>query len=156
MPIAVNRRGLALLECSRIPEGELDSDTYSPLPGTIIAVRHGRDFLLVYHSARQAWELPGGRIEAGESPRDCAVRELFEETGQRVGRLAFRAILEQRTEPGNRIVFAAVYSGSLQAPAPFRESEEISAITFWDGKTDIGYVDEVDAAVISLLQTGSV
>ncbi len=69
MPIAVNRRGMALLECSRVPEDELDSGTYNPLPGTIIVVTHSQDFLLAYHSARQGWELPGGRIEEGESPR---------------------------------------------------------------------------------------
>lgn len=27
------------------------------------------------------WTLPGGRMEPGETTRDCVVRELFEETG---------------------------------------------------------------------------
>ena len=152
MAIAVNRRGMALLEYRRIPEGELDSETYRPLPGTIIAVRHSQDFLLVYHRQRQTWELPGGAIEEGESPRDCAVRELFEETGQRVECLAFKAILKLRVGPDNRISFGALYSGSLAVPAPFRESEEISTITYWDGKTDIGYIDEIDRAIIDLVR----
>lgn len=29
------------------------------------------------------WSIPGGRIEAGETPRAAALRELFEETGVR-------------------------------------------------------------------------
>jgi mutator protein MutT len=30
------------------------------------------------------WEFPGGKIEAGESPRECAVRECLEEIGVEV------------------------------------------------------------------------
>ena len=156
MAIAVNRHGTVFLKFSPIPERELNTDTYKPLLGTIIAIRHSQDFLLVYHRTRKEWELPGGRIEEGESPRDCAVRELFEETGQSVECLAFKAILKLRDGSDNRISFGALYSGSLAVPAPFRESEEISRIAFWDGKTDIGYVDEIDAALINLLQTGSI
>jgi len=156
MPIAVNRRGIAFLEFSQIPESELDPAIYRPLRFTFIAIRHPRGFLLVYHRARQTWELPGGHIEDGESSRDCAVREFFEETGQKVEPLAFKAVLRLRDTANNRLFFSALYSGQVTSLVPFYENEEISRITLWDGKTDIGYVDEIDAAVINLLQTGGV
>ncbi|MBQ8868997.1 MAG: 8-oxo-dGTP diphosphatase [Oscillospiraceae bacterium] len=42
---------------------------------------------------RDKWIGVGGRFEEGESPEECATREIFEETGLRVKNLAFRAIV---------------------------------------------------------------
>lgn len=33
---------------------------------------------------RDEWELPGGRLEIGETPEECVAREIEEETGLRV------------------------------------------------------------------------
>ncbi len=163
MAIAVNRHGIALLEYRQIPETELASDVYRPLLITFMVIRHNLDFLLVHHRQRQTWELPGGHIEPGESARDCAIRELFEETGQRVDRLDFRAVLKYRSESENHpyygitgYYYGTLYSGELPSPAPFRENEEISQITFWDGEKNIGYIDEIDRTVIKLIQDGSI
>ena len=41
----------------------------------------GWRWIFVRHGARDTWEIPGGRIEPGETPADCAARELYEETG---------------------------------------------------------------------------
>jgi ADP-ribose pyrophosphatase len=41
--------------------------------------RHAADGLI--------WEVPAGRLDPGESPETCAVRELAEETGMRTRRL---------------------------------------------------------------------
>ena len=30
---------------------------------------------------KELWEIPAGKIEIGENPKDCAIRELKEETG---------------------------------------------------------------------------
>ena len=154
MAIAVNRRGIALLELILVPESELDSVIYRPLRFTFSAIGHPRGFLLVHHRARQTWELPGGHIEDGESCRDCAVRELFEETGQKVEPLAFKAVLRLRDTGRNALFFSALFSGQIASLTPFNGNEEIARTTLWDGKTDIGYVDEIDAAVVNLLQGG--
>lgn len=42
--------------------------------------RANGDVLLVRHSAR-GWELPGGKVEAGESPAEALARECAEEAG---------------------------------------------------------------------------
>lgn len=47
-----------------------------------VVVRGGRVLLL--HNERGEWELPGGRLEVGETPPECVAREITEETGWRV------------------------------------------------------------------------
>lgn len=39
------------------------------------------DLLMVHRTDNKMWSLPGGTMEFGESIRDCAVREVNEETG---------------------------------------------------------------------------
>jgi ADP-ribose pyrophosphatase YjhB (NUDIX family) len=43
--------------------------------GRLLLVRRGRD------PHRGRWSLPGGRVEAGESPEQAVEREVLEETG---------------------------------------------------------------------------
>ncbi|RKN08338.1 NUDIX domain-containing protein [Streptomyces radicis] len=48
--------------------------------GVILRDEGGR-VLLVNPTYKEGWDLPGGMVEANESPRDAARRELFEELG---------------------------------------------------------------------------
>ena len=41
------------------------------------------------------WVGPGGKLEPGESPYDCAKRELYEETGLEVDELYFRGLITE-------------------------------------------------------------
>jgi 8-oxo-dGTP diphosphatase len=64
--------------------------------GRLLLIRRGHD------PHRGLWSLPGGRIEAGESPEQAVVRDVREETGLGVvpGRPVGRV-----TIPGDGVVF---------------------------------------------------
>ncbi len=55
-----------------------------------IVVRDGK--LLLVRNQRGFWSTPGGHLDFGETPEDCAAREAFEETGIRVTNVEFVAI----------------------------------------------------------------
>jgi ADP-ribose pyrophosphatase YjhB (NUDIX family) len=57
------------------------------------------------HEGKEIWMPPGGAIEAGESSRDAAIREVMEETGLviHVGRLLWH-VEEVSEERGQRFV----------------------------------------------------
>ena len=73
-------------------------------PGSVVVlpVLPDRRILLIQqyrHATRQyLWELVAGRIDAGETPRQAAARELIEETGYRAKR--FRVFLDVFPTPG--------------------------------------------------------
>ncbi len=46
------------------------------------------------------WSIPSGRIEAGESPENCARREMLEETGYRCTDLTPFAVISGREDTG--------------------------------------------------------
>jgi len=52
-----------------------------PTVGGAVAVWHGGRLLVVRHSYRDGWGLPGGRIRRGETAAEGAARELSEEVG---------------------------------------------------------------------------
>ena len=54
------------------------------IPAAALLIVQERKLLLAYSSRKQAWYLPGGKIDAGESPEEALVREIAEELNCRL------------------------------------------------------------------------
>ena len=73
----------------RLPNGEAAQREYIVHPGAVMVVPILDDGRLVvehqfrYPMARVMLEFPAGKLDAGEAPLQCAIRELAEETGYR-------------------------------------------------------------------------
>jgi ADP-ribose pyrophosphatase len=93
--------------------------------GRILVIRQYR------HAAHQyLWELVAGRIDAGESPRDAAVRELIEETGYRAR--SFRIFLDVFPTPGflEERMFILLAEGLTAGEAEPEEDEKLFSRAF--------------------------
>jgi ADP-ribose pyrophosphatase len=83
----------------RLPDGATATREYIVHPGAVMVVPLLDDGRLVierqwrYPLARTMLEFPAGKLEAGEPPLACAVRELAEETGYRAAEWARAGIL---------------------------------------------------------------
>lgn len=64
------------LKCRIFPLGYLERYKY-----TVICASYQGEWVLSRHQCRSTWETQGGHIEEGETPLECARRELFEESG---------------------------------------------------------------------------
>jgi ADP-ribose pyrophosphatase len=93
--------------------------------GRVVLIRQYR------HAARQyLWELVAGRIDAGETPKRAAARELLEETGYRAKR--FSVFLDVFPTPGfvEERMFILLAEGLKAGEAQPEEDEKIEVRTY--------------------------
>jgi 8-oxo-dGTP diphosphatase len=113
------------------------------------AILRYKDKLVVcYNKYRNNWELPGGGKENGESISECVKREVYEEVGQRVDKLNLIGVSEVYIPRMGNSILWAVFCGEIDTLSYFLENDEMSKMTLWDMKSEIGDIDEVDFEII--------
>jgi 8-oxo-dGTP diphosphatase len=152
--IAKNRSGWILQEYISILEEEISA--YPNVTGSYAIVKVGDKYLVGYNGWRKQWEFPAGGIEPGETARQAAYRELLEETHQSNLNLEFKGLFKVTDSHGKQ-KYQAVFLGEKEALEAFvySEGDEMSKIHLWDLEEDIGYVDELDVAIIKIIESPS-
>jgi 8-oxo-dGTP diphosphatase len=107
--------------------------------------------VVVFNRFRQVWELPGGLIDPGDTPRDCAVRELREEAGCAADEIEWLGLVE--VEDGRRQL-GAVYACRIDAVPSAFESEETTAITLWQPGHSPSPMGDSDSVLLSRFGAG--
>lgn len=117
----------------------------------VIAKYQGRA-LFVYNPWRKEWELPAGNIKTDETPHDAGVRELAEETGQKVSALNYKGLCLLGLHPDNQLELGAIYQCELEQVEPFEANEETTKMMFWDqGVETEEYVNEIGIELVRLV-----
>ena len=146
--LATNKSGLVLLEYLEIKERDISNYNVT---GAFAIIKVGDCYLFGFNNWRKQWELPAGGIEQGETARQAAERELFEETHQENSKLTFKG-LAKVMKPNGEIRYQAIYQGFQEELLPFdkKDGDEMDEIILWDLSRDIGYVDECDLKILEL------
>src|SRR5690606_22802085 len=104
-------------------------------------------YLLIFNNWRKYWEFAGGILEDGETLRECALREMYEEMNQIPSEIAFRGLMKFKLRIG-KTEYGGLYCAYIADERPFERNQEAGEMKFWDGHSDIGYIDEIDQELL--------
>ena len=148
--LAKNKSGWTLLEYIDIEEKDIEK--YENVTGAYAILKIKDKYVIGYNGWRKQWEFPAGGIDEGETAREAAIRELYEETHQKNEELEFKGLFKVEDAKG-KIKYQAVFVGEQNELSPFQytEKDEMDEIKLWDMKEDIGYVDECDVKIAQMV-----
>ncbi|ALC85336.1 DNA mismatch repair protein MutT [Bacillus sp. FJAT-22090] len=125
---------------------------YQRLAGSYAVIKCDDKYLLCYNTWRKQWELPAGQREENETSKNCAIRELYEETSQIVSDLEFKGLLKVKNLSNDEVKYNPVYFTTLEELQPFQKNNETSEIKLWNLKEQVGYIDEVDIKIFDYIK----
>lgn len=148
MSIVKNQKGDVFEEFVEISEDEVClTELDYPLTHALVIAKFEDKYLLLFNRWRKEWEVPGGMIDEGESCRECAIRELFEETNQQPGAILFNGLMKFRLHTGN-IEYGALYSVRLEQVVEFAENNEAVRIAFWNKVEEFHQINVIDRKLL--------
>ncbi len=135
---------------------EEELSDYEQLTHCLVIVKIGDDYLLGWNKWRNRWEIFGGCMDDGESPRACIVREGFEELGILDGSYVYIGLMKflivpDYFSPKERIEYGGLYGITLQDISidniynQIQDRDEITKLALYSkvkGKEPIAPIDE--------------
>ena len=112
----------------------------NPIPAAVALVIRGAKVLLGRRAGdphRGTWDLPGGFLEAGETPERGLAREIREELGRGIRSARFLAFFHDTYGPAGFPILAAVYRVRL-APGRIRHGSDVSEVR-WFSRRQLPY-----------------
>ncbi len=89
----------------------------NPTPAAAVVILNDTKVLFVkraFEPRKRAWSLPAGFEEYFESPEECAIREVKEETGLDVGNLELLGVYSGSEDPRTRVVLIVYITDTWQ------------------------------------------
>lgn len=82
-------------------------------------VQNGKILMIERSKSWKGWAFPGGHLENGESLSECAIREMYEETGAQIRKIQYKGFAHfYNTLTGQRHLItnyiASDYSGTIK------------------------------------------
>lgn len=125
----------------------MEKNIYRALNTTLIYMERGEEYLMLHRTKkendcnRDKWIGIGGKFLDGESPEECALREIREETGLTVTGYRYRGIVtfvSDRWETEYMHLFHATgFTGALrecdEGVLEWVPIEQINALPAWEG-----------------------
>jgi 8-oxo-dGTP diphosphatase len=105
-----------------------------PQVGVAILLMKGNQVLLMKRKGPHGpgtWTTPGGHMEFGETPEQCAAREAKEEVGVEIVEIRFRALTNDVFESEGRHSVSIWMDGKIRSGEPSIVAEEEVAELGW-------------------------
>ena len=125
-----------------LPDGQRATREYIVHPGAVMVVPLLPDGRLLmerqyrYPVGRVMLEFPAGKIDAGEAPFDCIVRELAEETGYRAAEWARAGLLHNAVGYSNEGIEIWFARGLVAGPAQLDAGEFLETVLYMPAELD--------------------
>ncbi len=93
-----------------------------------------------YHTGK--WNGLGGKFDFGESPEDCAIREIYEESGLRIKELQMHGFITFPNFDGKDDWYVFIFSAdnfegklidSKEGNLEWVPNEKLTSLNLWDG-----------------------
>lgn len=117
--------------------------------GVLCYLKHGGRTLMIHRNRkpgdvhRGKWNTLGGKMEPGETPEECAIREVREESGLEVKNPRLRGVITfpEFADEQDWFVFVFTcteFTGELKEECPegtihWVKDEDLSALPLWEG-----------------------